>query len=182
MEMSTGGCCYMSQSIEGPSPIHSTARAEVHSALQNGHTLKVLKSKYLSLSTFRMVSLSHFNISHLSWRFWLRTHYTCAEFSCIWNRRDLLKSLSTKATFFYVCLISRVTGYALDDRISIPDMDRVSFFTVPLLDWPWGPSRHQSTKYWRPVLRNNVAQAWSWSLFRIVSRLRMPKASSAHPL
>jgi hypothetical protein len=65
MEMSTGGCCYMSQSIEGPSPIHSTAREEVHSALQNGHTPKVLKSKYLSLSTFRIVSLSHFNISHL---------------------------------------------------------------------------------------------------------------------
>jgi hypothetical protein len=81
MEMSTGGCC----SIEGPSPIHSTAREEVHSSLQNGHTLKVLKSKYLSLSTYRIVSQSHFNISHLIWQFRLRTHYASAEFGYMWK-------------------------------------------------------------------------------------------------
>jgi hypothetical protein len=34
-----------------------------------------------------------------------------------------------KSYIFYVGLISIVTGYALDDRISIPDRNRVSFFT-----------------------------------------------------
>jgi hypothetical protein len=64
-----------------------------------------------------------------------------------------------KSYIFYVSLISIVTGYAVDDRISIPDMDRVSFFTSVTSRLALGASRHQSTECRRPFLTNNVAEA-----------------------
>jgi len=98
MEMSTGSCCYMSQSTQGPSPIHSTARQEVHSALQTS-TRKVLKSKCLFLSVLWIVSPSHFNISHLRWRLWLKAHYTCAGFSCVYEGGKFWKVCQQKLHF-----------------------------------------------------------------------------------
>lgn len=117
MEMSTGSCCYMSQSTQGPSPIHSTARQEVHSALHNVLTRKVLKSKCLFLSALWIVSPSHFNISHLRWRLWLKAHYTVPDSVAYMKGRGFEKSVNKsyillrESWHYAVCVRTRLQRF-----------------------------------------------------------------------
>ena len=81
-------------------PLQFTARQDrKYTTLFKTSTRKVLKSKCLFLSALWIVSPSHFNISHLRWRLWLKAHYTCAGFSCVYEGGKFWKVSQQKLHF-----------------------------------------------------------------------------------
>jgi hypothetical protein len=159
MEMSTGSCCCMSQSIEDPLQFTAWWHRKYTALFKTVSQQRCWSRNTFFFSVFRIVSLSHFNIFHLGWRLCLRNTLYLRRIQLHIRGRGVLKSLLTKAAFYYVSFVSRVAGYGLDVSVSIPDNRGVRF--VVTKNWKAVPRLVRSPA--RSVPQTEGAETSNWS-------------------
>ena len=73
------------------------------------------RNAFFFLSALWIVSQSHFNISHLRWRLWLKAHYSFAGFSCVYGGK-CWKVCQQRLHFITLVLTLGTRPHSFDSR------------------------------------------------------------------